>query len=119
MVWPVGLPYPSADGYTTESQDVTIRTDMETGPARVRRRYTSGIDTTQLTWVLSESQVAQWITFYEDEWLQGAAWASIPMLSPRTASIGSYTARPTSQPKYTLVNDTTWKVALTVEVRYA
>lgn len=119
MVWPATLPYPSADGYSTESEDVTIRTDMESGAARVRRRYTSGRDTTQLSWVLDESQVVSWITFYEDDWLQGAAWASIPMLSPRTAEVGSYSTRPTSTPKYTLINETTWRVNLTVEVRYA
>ena len=40
--WPASLlPNPSREGYQLSRGDATIRTDMEAGPARVRRTYTN------------------------------------------------------------------------------
>jgi len=40
--WPTTLlPNPSREGYQLSRGDATIRTDMEAGPARVRRTYTN------------------------------------------------------------------------------
>ena len=38
--WPARLPLPTYDGYALEPESAVTRTDMESGPARQRRRFT-------------------------------------------------------------------------------
>ncbi len=38
--FPKRLPYPTVEGYSIRPDEAIIRTDMEAGPARQRRRYT-------------------------------------------------------------------------------
>lgn len=38
--WPASLPAPLVDGVSYESQNNTVRTQMETGAAKMRRRFT-------------------------------------------------------------------------------
>lgn len=45
----------SAHGFTTKDQ--TVRSDMEMGPARVRRISTARNDTVPLSWVFTDAQM--------------------------------------------------------------
>ena len=38
ITWPNTLPLPSVEGYGLTPQEAVLRTDMESGPARQRRR---------------------------------------------------------------------------------
>ena len=40
LSWPSRLPLPTFDGMSVEPQDACLRTEMEAGPARTRRRFT-------------------------------------------------------------------------------
>ena len=39
ITWPTTLPLPSVEGYGLTPQEAVLRTDMESGPARQRRRF--------------------------------------------------------------------------------
>ncbi len=48
-VWPPSLPQrPLAQGFSEQAPDTLIRTQMEAGPPKVRRRFTAGIRTMDL-----------------------------------------------------------------------
>jgi len=65
--WPAGLPVtPVADGYQEEPQIATIRTEMEMGTPKQRRRYTAVSDYLQCKFVLSKAQLETFRTFWRD-----------------------------------------------------
>lgn len=64
--WPNTLPNPSQDGYTLKPETQTIRTDMEVGPARVRRITTVRNDTVNLSWFMTNAQFDTFRTWFED-----------------------------------------------------
>ncbi len=82
-VWPVALPqYALENGYQESLEDQTIETQMDSGPAKVRRRFTTGFRKYQLVIQMDTDQMALFETFYL-ETLQGG---SLPFdwLHPRT-----------------------------------
>lgn len=62
--WPVSLPqYPLADGWRETAPDNIIRTAMDTGPAKVRRRGTAAPWTATAAFRLTAAQLATFRTF--------------------------------------------------------
>ncbi len=41
IVWPDTLPLPTVQGYAVQPEDAILRTEMEAGLARQRRRFTN------------------------------------------------------------------------------
>lgn len=117
--WPDTLPHPQASGYGIQAADCTVRTDMESGPARVRRRYTSAPDSITLRWVFTEAQMVIFRAFYESDFQQGAAWVFMPIKDGRTAGMVSRECRPTSPFKAEYSGRDVWVVEMPVEVRNA
>ena len=64
ITWPSTLPAPLSDGYRETPPDTTMRTSMDAGPDKVRRRYTSGSRPFALRYHLTATQVATLETFY-------------------------------------------------------
>jgi hypothetical protein len=63
--WPAGLPQkPLADGFSEQAQPIILRTDMDVGPAKMRRRYTSEVRVYGMEMLLTTAQVATLETFY-------------------------------------------------------
>lgn len=118
--WPSTLPIPSFNGYGLQSGDDTIRTDMESGAARVRRRSTSSPDELTLRFVLSASQMATFRDFWDDEWMSGAAWILLPIKDGRSALEANKECRPKPASfKATPLSAMSWALELTVETRHA
>ena len=66
-VWPVSLPQrPLAQGLQERVPDTLIRTSMEAGPPKVRRRYTAGIRLFEMQLRLAASQVDTLDAFFEE-----------------------------------------------------
>lgn len=80
--WPATLPKPQADDYTVKPVDQTIRTEMEAGNVRVRRRFTRRRDHIGCICVMDKDQFAtfrEW--FYNpDEANGGASWFTTDIL---------------------------------------
>ena len=56
--WPSILPRPLAAGYGINPADQSLRTDMEAGAARVRRRSRARLDMIDIAWKFTDAQMA-------------------------------------------------------------
>ncbi|MFN0133434.1 MAG: hypothetical protein ACKVW3_13020 [Phycisphaerales bacterium] len=73
IVWPAGLPQaPIVARYSQVDQDRTVRSAMDVGPAKVRRRATAAIETCEIELKLTRAQVATLKTFFRDTAQAGA-----------------------------------------------
>ena len=118
--WPSLLGNPQFSGYDLESTDPTVRTDMDSGPARVRRRFTSSPDNVSLRFVFNETQMATFRSFWETGFLNGAAWVSMPIKTGVSAGLMPKECRPlTGSFKASPASRTQWVVEFMVEVRNA
>ena len=118
--WPTSLGNPQFSGYDLETTDPTVRTDMEGGAARVRRRYTSAPDTVSLKFIFDQAQMEIFRAFWDDELLQGAAWAYMPVKTGRVSGMETKECRPsTGKFKAVPAGARHWYVEFQVEVRNA
>lgn len=71
--WPSGLPQSLLLGDFKETQpDLVIRTEMDAGPHKVRRRFTAGVTKISGSQRLTKSQVSTFETFYNTTLLGGS-----------------------------------------------
>lgn len=112
--WPASLPQkPLADGFSETSPDLVARTQMDTGPAKMRRRATAGVTQVKCAFRLTADQLATFRDFMHSD-LQDRAlpysWAH-----PVAGAVGRWriTASPTIEP---IADGLAWKVALALEL---
>lgn len=118
--WPSTLPVPLLSGYQLEAGDPTARTSMESGPARVRRRFTAVPDEISLILHLSRAEMKAFRAFWANDWAQGAAWVFFPVLDGQEETLVNKECRPTKGTfSATLPNQNYWRVQIGVEVRSA
>lgn len=77
--WPSTLPAPLIDGYSVNPLDQTIRTDMESGAARVRRRTFARNDLVDVALVLSAAEFAAFRAWFDNDAAGGSAWFDMPI----------------------------------------
>lgn len=85
----IPIPGPSIDGYSDEQQDVLIRSNMDSGPGKVRKRFTSSSLYIQAKWVLTFEQLQVLKNFFHWTINQGADefWWPNPWVRPQITSI--------------------------------
>lgn len=72
-VWPSSLPQrPLVDGYSNIFGDGAKRTDMDSGPPKVRKRFTATVEPLRLAFRVTRAQVATLRAFYRDDCAYGA-----------------------------------------------
>ena len=63
--WPTSLPQnPNDDSFGEELGENTVRTQMEVGPPKVRRRHTAAVDSMPVSFDMTDSQLATLKTFF-------------------------------------------------------
>lgn len=77
--WPENiLPYePTMTTYSLVHQDDNARTAMDTGPQRVRRRYTDTTHLVAVEWHWTALQFEYFRAFYEDDLQKGSLWFDV------------------------------------------
>ena len=78
--WPDKLPLPTFEGYGIEPQDGVLRTEMEAGPARQRRRYTQTPSRIPVRWRFSQLEFGIFEAWYKWKGKEGATWFSMTLL---------------------------------------
>ena len=68
--WPTTLPRPLVAGYAIAPVDANVRTDMEAGTPRVRRRSAARNDQVSVTWRFSDVQMAGLVRWRLHQWGQ-------------------------------------------------
>jgi len=79
--WPARLPLPTYDGYALEPESAVTRTDMESGPARQRRRFTQTPTRIPVRWRLSQTDFATFEAWFRLKLADGAEWFAVDLLS--------------------------------------
>lgn len=110
--WPSGLPQkPLAEGFAEQPQPNILRSDMDVGPAKMRKRYTSVIRVYGMELLLTTAQVATLETFY---YTTLGCVDEFDWLDHRTGAAASYRFR--SAPSYSLAGAPGyWRTSLDLE----
>lgn len=74
--WPADLPQRAmARGFQEKQPDLVVRTQMDVGPAKARRRATDGVTTFQMTLPpLTYAQAQSLVSFWKGACAGGALW---------------------------------------------
>lgn len=117
--YPSTLPAPLSDGYQLNPGDQVIRTEMESGYTRTRRRTTARIDKFSAAFVYTSAQMDAFRDWFEDASGAdgGAAWFDITLKTGDGSAI-------TVEARFSGVWQASyrggiWQVTATLEVRYA
>lgn len=79
VTWPAALPQtPLQQGFAEELPRLSITTQMDAGPAKVRRRFTAGVTKYNMQFDLTTAQRATFITFYETTTFGGSVRFDFP-----------------------------------------
>ena len=116
--FPSTLPDPLLAGYSLSPVDPSVRTDMEVGGQRVRRRTKARNDKIDLSWCFTDAEMLTFRNWYEDETTGisgGSSWFDIKLniglggsTDEEARFSGIWKAQRDSQ---------YWKVTATLEIR--
>lgn len=106
--WPTGFPTPSINGYRFTAGKTFTRTDVEQGPARQRRRFTSAPAEVQTSWTLTLYQFETFEAWWIHTLQGGADWFSVPL--------GNGKGRQTVTARFTQPYEASWIGSETVRV---
>ncbi len=111
--WPTALPdKPLAEGFAETVPDQVLRTEMDQGPAKLRRKTTAGVRRIQAKYILSATQVAALDSFYDTDLKAGSL--SFSYTHPRTGVLE--TVRFMAPPEYASVNGHYFQTNLQMEI---
>jgi hypothetical protein len=115
IAWPETLPLPTVEGYGIQPGDAILRTEMEAGPARQRRRFTQVPSRVSVRWIMRRDQFALFEAWYSWQAKEGGAWFEIELLG----GLGLLTqeARFTRQFQAQLLGGTLWEIRSELEIR--
>jgi hypothetical protein len=110
--WPPALPpSPLVQRFRETPPDTALRTGMDAGPAKVRRRTTAGVRLFQLEYLLSRAQMEALDAFYLDDLMGGTL--AFDFAHPRSGDALSCRFR--APPAYAAVNGEYFRAALELE----
>lgn len=119
MDWPTSLPVPLLAGFSFSPIDVTVRTDMDSGAARARRRFTAAPDMLKAAWRFTEAQMAAFRTFWEDDIGSGSAWFNLSLRDGRVSGLVTRVCRFNGPFQAQYEGAGMWTVQAEIEVRLA
>ncbi len=101
----------SADNFGIAKGATTIRSDMDIGPQKVRRRFTKGVDTYSASIYLTNAQYLIFENYY-DVTLNGGA---TPLIFPHPITQVPTIFRFKDEPQYRPIGGLNWTVSFTWE----
>ena len=110
--WPSSLPAPAINTYRETPPQNTIRTQMDKGPPKLRRRTTANVRPISFTLRLTAAEVDVLDAFFVTDVYSGAL--SFDYTHPRTGA--SVTAQFTSEPQYGDIEGTLYNVGIELEI---
>ena len=93
-IYPNGLPRGLRGGRSMQLVNPLQRTELSSGRARQRRRFTSVPETVQVAWLFNDLQGQAFEAWWRDTLVDGALWFECPLDTPLGYRL--YTARFTS-----------------------
>lgn len=80
-IFPATLPNVIMSDYGYTPGNNLIRTEMETGPAKVRRRFVSVPTKVNGTWKFTRDELKVFESFFHNQLFDGAAWFKIKLVN--------------------------------------
>ncbi len=116
IIWPPTLPLPTVQGYSVQPEDAILRTEMEAGLARQRRRFTNVPTKVSVRWIMRRDQYAIFEGWYRWQAKEGANWFTITLLGG--LGLLDQEARFTRQfSARLLAGGTLWEITSELEIR--
>ena len=116
ILWPDTLPLPTVQGYNIQPGDTILRTEMDAGLARQRRRFTNAPTKVSVRWIMRRDQYAIFEGWYRWHAKEGANWFSITLLGG--LGLLEQEARFTRQfASRLLAGGTLWEITSELEIR--
>jgi hypothetical protein len=117
IAYPPVLPAPLSSGYAMGIGQTDVRTEMDAGPARQRRRHQQKPVQLQLSWLMTRDQLSVFEYFYEVVLDGGAEWFDGP-LSSGVGCTASVPLRLISGYEVTqAASDGLWQITANAELR--
>ena len=92
--YPSQLPPPTRDGFGYSPVSPMLRSDLVSGRARQRRKYTSVPTMASVRWVFNDVQAMAFEAWFNDALVSGSEWFECPLVTPETGdTLKTYTAR--------------------------
>ena len=111
------LPLPLREGYAFQAVSPMQRTEMQSGRARQRRRFTSVPTMASVAWIFDDVQAQLFEAWFEDALKSGSEWFDCPLKTPE-GGIQNYAARFTDiYQGPALVGKSHWKFTAELELR--
>lgn len=116
--WPTTLPAPKLSGYQLQPAPQSLRTDMESGAARSRRRSYARNDRVGVSWLMTDAEFAAFRIWFESdtEAAGGSAWFYISLWVGGTGAT-SQEAQFIDDYQAVLADHAKWSVTAQLEVR--
>jgi hypothetical protein len=114
--YPKTLPLPLQEGYGMQVGSPLQRTEMESGRARQRRKFSNVPTIIDVAWMMTEGQAQLFEAWFRFSIKDGAEWFECPLRTPM--GLKQYVARFTdiySGP--TLVGGSHWRFSARIELR--
>lgn len=112
--WPASLPTaPEGPGYNEAAPNTLIRTQMDAGPPKVRQKFTAGVRTFTMSWMLTKAQVATLDAFYLTT-CEGGSLSFDGLAHPRTQAAADF--RFIAPPAYAYLGPDVWRAQTQLEV---
>ena len=113
--FPATLPAPLVNGFAYIPTDAVVRTQMDSGPARQRRRFTQFPTVFQATWRLTQAQLLAFEQFHHTSLSDGQAWFTLSLYTG--AGITASTVRFTKPYQVKLVSNLITDVVCELEAQ--
>lgn len=114
-IFPKHLPLPTVQGYKIKPDDAILRTDMEAGLARQRRRFSQTPSKISVRWLMNQEQFSLFEAWYKYHAKEGAEWFLISLLGG--LGLLEQEARFIKQFEASLFNGTLWEITSELEIR--
>ena len=88
--FPAGMPKPLQSGYTSKHSPNILRTQMSDGYCRQRLVNQGAPDTVSVSFVVTETQYRDFLSWFKADIQCGASWFVIPLLSTEGSQSISY-----------------------------
>jgi len=115
ITYPSVLPQPKIQGYGYQPTDILARTQMESGIARQRQRFTASPTMVTVSWIMNQEQLGLFESWYKYKAKYGAEWFNIDLLNG--LEINSNQVRFNKPYKASLIGHRDWNIQATLEVR--
>lgn len=114
--FPSLLPTPLRSGYGLQHVSPMMRSELQSGRARQRRRYTSVPSMASVSWLLSDDQAMAFEAWFRDATVDGTDWFNCRLSTP--VGLKDYECRFVEMyngPE--LVGPNLWRITATLELR--